>query len=153
MTEDGIEIEEEHPDYAAILDTKTVEPVPLGANTPELIHFHRSQAAFSGILSPRTLRVQGKIHELTVTVLVDSWSSHNIIQPRIAKILHLPVVPLTPFSVMVGNGETIKCSGSCDSVPPILLDQLIDVPFFVWRFKGLIWCWDAVASINRSLLC
>lgn len=78
-------------------------------------HFHLSQAAFLGPPSPKTLRVQGKIHELTVTILIDLGSSHNIMQSWVVEFLKLPIVVINPFSVIVGNGASIQCSGSCAS--------------------------------------
>ncbi|MCI75639.1 retrotransposon-derived protein PEG10-like, partial [Trifolium medium] len=46
-------------------------------------HFQLSTAALRGPPSPRTLRVEGRINELQVTILIDSGSSHNIMQPRV----------------------------------------------------------------------
>lgn len=37
---------------------------------------------------------------------------------------------------MVGNGETIQCSGSCLDVPLFLSDQLVNVLFFVLQIHG-----------------
>ena len=54
-----------------------------------------------------------KIHNLPITVLIDSGSSHNILQTRIANHLHLPIKPTPPFSVMVGNNAFINCQGLC----------------------------------------
>ncbi|KAL0371812.1 UNVERIFIED_CONTAM: Retrovirus-related Pol polyprotein from transposon [Sesamum calycinum] len=45
----------------------------------------------------------GRIHEHIVTVLVDSDSSHNIVQSRFSVFLGLPVTLLVSFSVMVSN--------------------------------------------------
>lgn len=82
LTDDEPTVEEEPPGYSAILTTEIVEPTSsFEPNPSELMHFQLSQAAFLGTPSPRTLRVQGKIKEMNVTILVDSGSSHNIIQP------------------------------------------------------------------------
>lgn len=78
-----------------------------------------------GPSSSQTLCTQGLIHELAVSVLIDSGSSHNIIQPRIAEFLNLPMVAIKPFSVFVGNDQTIQCSGSCLDVPVTLSGQLL----------------------------
>lgn len=68
-------------------------------------------AAMAGPPSPKTLRVMGLIQEFSATVLIDSGSSHNIMQPRVAEYLGLSVVSIPSFSVIVGNGSTIQCSG------------------------------------------
>lgn len=119
--------------------TQTVDPPIDGA------HFQLSQAALIGPPSPKTLRVQGQIHELLVTVLIDSGSSHNIMQPRVAEFLQLPVVAMTPFSVIVGNGDSIVCSGSCREVPHKLSEQLFTIPFYVLPIHGA----DLVLGVQR----
>lgn len=86
--------------------------------------------------SPRTLRVQGRIRELPVKVLIDSESSHNIMQPRVANFLNLPIVALTPFSIIVGNGESIQCSGNCSDVPVTLAERLFHIPFYILPIHG-----------------
>ncbi|KAK2380216.1 hypothetical protein QL285_035697 [Trifolium repens] len=99
-------------------------------------HFQLSQAALMGPPSPRTLRVQGRVRELEVTILVDSGSSHNILQPRVAEFLGLPMVAIPAFSVIVGNGDTITCNGLCESVPVRLADEVFHIPFFILPIHG-----------------
>lgn len=99
-------------------------------------HFQLSQAALVGPPSPRTLRVQGRVGELEVTVLIDSGSSHNIMQPRVAEFLGLPMVAIKPFSVVVGNGDSITCSGFCADVPVNLAKQMFHIPFFIIPIHG-----------------
>lgn len=48
-------------------------------------HFQISMAAMAGPPSPKTLRVMGLIQEFSTTVLIDSGSSHNIMQPHVAE--------------------------------------------------------------------
>jgi len=87
-----------------------IDPPPTNPNIPEVedtIHYLSPQA-FSGNPSPKTLKFTGLIHNLPVIVLVDSGSSHNILQPRIAHHLHLPIKPTPPFSVIVGDGALIS---------------------------------------------
>ncbi|KAI5406117.1 hypothetical protein KIW84_052749 [Lathyrus oleraceus] len=83
-------------------------------------HFHLSPAALRGSPSPKTLRLKGHIQQMEVTVLIDSGISHNILQPRIAEFLELPVNVIPPFAVIVGNGQSITCEGACAEVPVIL---------------------------------
>jgi hypothetical protein len=51
-----------------------------------------------------------------VTIMVDSRSSHNIMHPRMAEFLGLPMVSIKLFSVVVGNEQTITCDGLCEHV-------------------------------------
>lgn len=89
-----------------------------------------------GPTSSQTLCTQGKISELAVSVLIDSGSSHNIIQSRITEFLGLPVVAIKSFSVFVGNGQTIQCSGNCLDVPITLSGHEFHIPFFVLPVHG-----------------
>lgn len=115
----------------------TIAPTsPPSSATFEGEHFQISLAALVGPSSPRTLRVAGQVDEFSVTVLIDSGSSHNIMQPRVAEFLGLPVVSVAPFSVVVGNGASIQCTGRCLDVPVRLSDHLFRIPFFILPIHG-----------------
>nr|GEZ50767.1 hypothetical protein [Tanacetum cinerariifolium] len=60
-----------------------------------------SPAAFLGLASPKVLRIIAYIMGHPIMVLVDSGSTHNIIQPHIASFLNLSVTPIPSFPVMV----------------------------------------------------
>nr|KYP49883.1 hypothetical protein KK1_028383 [Cajanus cajan] len=53
-------------------------------NQPLPIHLQLSPQALTSQPSPQTLRFKGSIDGLGVTILIDTGSSHNIMQPRIA---------------------------------------------------------------------
>nr|GEY60117.1 Ty3/gypsy retrotransposon protein [Tanacetum cinerariifolium] len=96
-----------------------------------------SLAAFLGLASPKALRITANIMGHPVTVLVDSGSTHNIIQPRIASFLKLPVTPIPSFPVMVGNGNHIHCDGFCQTVVLNLQNTSFTIPFFVLPIEGV----------------
>jgi len=100
------------------------------------IHFHLSPQALSGTISPKTLKFTGLIHHLPVTVLINSGSSHNILQPRIAHHLNLAISPSPPLSVMVGNGAFIKCQGVCPLVDISLHNSTFTIPFYLLPIEG-----------------
>ena len=119
------------------------EPVPEILHTPpdldeteDMIHFHLSPHAITRNFSPQTLKFQGLIHNLPVTVLIDSGSSHNILQPHIAKHLHLPIQPSPPFRVMVGNDAFITCQGICPEVQISLQNSVFTIPFYLLPIEG-----------------
>jgi len=118
------ESQETQPD---ISNTAPDPPPPLENTTSDTNpdNFHLSLEAATSDPSPRTLRVLATINGHNVAVLVDSGSSHNIIQPRIASFLNLPTQSLPSFSVMVGNGEQLHCSGFCPNV-----SLLVDIHLF-----------------------
>lgn len=79
--------------------------------------FQLSSTASFGGQAPGTLHMAGYILGYSVTVLVDTGSSHNILRPRLASFLQLPVSPFPAFPVMEGNGDYIKCLGVCKMLP------------------------------------
>lgn len=95
-------------------------------NMPE-ISFH----AMAGATHPRTLRLQGVLKNREVTVLIDGRSTHNFIDQSIVYSLGLPVVRDRTFQVMVGNRETISCSGRCLSLTLGIQNQRVQADFYV----------------------
>nr|GMD34393.1 Retrovirus-related Pol polyprotein from transposon 17.6 [Ipomoea batatas]GME11293.1 Retrovirus-related Pol polyprotein from transposon 17.6 [Ipomoea batatas] len=66
---------------------------------PEILH------ALEGTVGPRTFRLTASVKGREFTVLIDTGSSHNYIQPMLAHYLHLVVDNTIRFPVAVGNGE------------------------------------------------
>ncbi|KAL0409944.1 UNVERIFIED_CONTAM: hypothetical protein Slati_3584100 [Sesamum latifolium] len=139
-------------DFLPELPEDSPPPPPrfLSDETPtDSVHFQLSSAAMSGSICPRTLCLRGSIHELelSVSVLIDSGSSHNIIQPRVAEFLGLTLSPLASFPVLVGNGAALQCSGVCHEVPLLLQSHRFVVSLFVIP----IYAWGAVAVHLRTV--
>lgn len=93
-------------------------------------------AAFFGLQSPCTLRITGYINGRPVTTLIDCGSTHNIIQLRIASLLNNEPTSITPFTVMVGNGQHLECNGFLPNVPLKLKKKPFMVPLFVLPVAG-----------------
>ncbi|XP_019423050.1 PREDICTED: uncharacterized protein LOC109332520 [Lupinus angustifolius] len=129
--------------YTHSTDANLTQPT-LAVDTEEPIHFHISDQALGGPPSPKTLKFLGTIYGHHVTVLVDTGSSHNILQPRLANFLNLPISKTTQFPVMVGNGAHIFCSGLCDATPITLQQQQFLIPFYLLPIKGA----DVVLGID-----
>lgn len=68
---------------------------------PNDTYFQLSPQALTGQFSPKTLKFKGSIKGLPVMVLVDTRSTHNILQPCIANHFNLSTTPIPQFSVMV----------------------------------------------------
>lgn len=108
----------------------------LTEDDPGLIHFQLSLHAINGNPSPKALKFTGLIFGLQVTILVDTGSSHNIIQPRIANYLHLSLTPISPFSVMVGNGAHLNCNSICSDVALKIQGHVFVVPCYLIPIEG-----------------
>lgn len=78
---------------------------------------HISLHAMAGSPSPETFRVYGTIRSARITVLIDSGSTHNFLQPRVASFLHLATESTQPLRVLVGNGSTLDCDKRCPDTP------------------------------------
>ncbi|XP_058734067.1 uncharacterized protein LOC131605768 [Vicia villosa] len=99
-------------------------------------YFQLSTQALTGQFSPQTLKFQGFIQGLPVMVLIDTGSTHNIMQPRIAHHLNLTTTPINQFSVMVGNGSHLQCEGICPDVQISLQKKLFTLPFYLLPIEG-----------------
>ncbi|XP_058726761.1 uncharacterized protein LOC131598148 [Vicia villosa] len=99
-------------------------------------YFQLSPQAANGQFCPKTLKFKGSIMGLSVTVLIDTGSTHNILQPRIAQHLKLLTQPIPNFSVMVGNGSKLSCSGICQHVPIKLQNNSFSIPFHLFPIEG-----------------
>ncbi|KAL4590005.1 hypothetical protein LXL04_002923 [Taraxacum kok-saghyz] len=131
------------PQFFLVVDNEDHEPEivlePPSPTTIETIdhqYFALSTAAFFGISSPQALRVTGFINQQPVTILVDSGSTHNIIQPRWVSFFKLPRNSIPEFPVLVGNGDTIKCSGFCPNLALTLDNHEFTIPSFVLPVEG-----------------
>ncbi|KAK1582669.1 hypothetical protein Q3G72_017159 [Acer saccharum] len=81
-------------------DEELEEPIANEPTEPE-ISFH----ALTGWSTSKTMRITTKIGHYEVVVLIDSGSTHNFINEKVAVMLHLPVVPTEPFNVKVVDGN------------------------------------------------
>lgn len=55
-------------------------------------------------------RVHGSLGNAAVSIMLDTGSTHDFLHFHIAVVLNLPLTPVKPFRVYVGNGDTITCS-------------------------------------------
>ncbi|KAI8559421.1 hypothetical protein RHMOL_Rhmol04G0172600 [Rhododendron molle] len=70
--------------------------------------FQISVHALSGVQSYRTMRVKGFINEVDVSILIDSGSTHNFLDPGVAKKTSVRVLPTNPLTVVVADGTKIS---------------------------------------------
>lgn len=101
------------PNFLSLQELKkelSVNPTFVDPHPPDLspINPHISLNALAGIPVTDTFRVYDFINQASLIVLVDSGSTHNFVQPQVAKFLNLPVVDIPPLRVMVGNGLVLE---------------------------------------------
>nr|KYP64598.1 Transposon Ty3-G Gag-Pol polyprotein [Cajanus cajan] len=113
-----------------------VEATMENFETDPAIHFQLSTQALTGVPSSQSLKFKGTINGFSILVLIDTGSTHNIIQPRLVRHLHLSTTPTTPFQVMVGNGEFITCNQLCPTVSLDIQAACFQVPLYVIPIEG-----------------
>ncbi|PNY17392.1 Ty3/gypsy retrotransposon protein [Trifolium pratense] len=107
---------------------QTTDPDP----DPAQISLH----ALMGHTIPQTLRVMGQIHNSPVAILIDSGSTHNFLQDRVARQLGLKTEQAHSFRVLVGNGEELQCTAMCPQTKLLLGSHLFTVDLFVLPISG-----------------
>lgn len=90
---------------------------------------HISVHALFGSSSFRTMRVAGIVKGYEVTILIDSRSTHNFINPKVAKISGQLVEPTPELTVAVADGTRLCSKGLCRG--------------FVWEMQGKSFTADA----------
>ena len=65
---------------------------------------------------PRTMCIIARMGPHEVVVLVDSGSTHNFISDRLENMPRLPIIHMEAFSVLVANGEKLRCQRLYDKV-------------------------------------
>ena len=70
--------------------------------------------ALSSTLISGTMRVIGRIKHRFFVILIDSGSTHNVIDAALASQLHFHVDTSQILEVKVANGNLIKTQGVCD---------------------------------------
>lgn len=105
---------------------------------------HISLHALSGLPSSETFRIFGMIKHARLTFLIDSGSTHNFLQPRIAHFLRLSVQATHPLHVLVGNGSMLECGQTCPDIPVTIQGHSFTVTFHLLQISGT----DAVLGID-----
>ncbi|GJU51708.1 putative nucleotidyltransferase, ribonuclease H [Tanacetum coccineum] len=126
------------------------EPIPLTSDTGALtdledysgdIQPHQflalSAAALHDTTCPLAIRITGQINGHTVTVLVDSGSSHDIIKPCLVSLLHFTFDSQPSFPVMIGNGTFLHCTGQCPNINLRLSDTSFSISPYVFPIEGV----------------
>ena len=99
--------------------------------SPE-VSFH----ALSGDYNPRTLRLKDSLRGSLLNILVDSRSTFNFINPRVAQHLALPSVSITPFKVFVGSGDFLWCNTMSIAISIIVQGTSFEIDLYHLEVTG-----------------
>ena len=75
-----------------------------------------SLQAYWGTDSCNTMRMQGKIKNQSIIVLVDTGSTHNFMDSTIAKRLGCRLHHIQGLHVTVANGDTVRVQEACQGL-------------------------------------
>jgi hypothetical protein len=70
-------------------------------------------------------------------VFIDSGSTHNFINCKLAKLLNCFIYPTLEFQVFIVDGCTINCSGKCHSVNLTVWGYLLDSHMIAIQMDGV----------------
>ena len=90
------------------------------------------------------MKIEGKLGDVDVVVLVDSGASHNFISPKITAALGLQVTPMAAKSIKLGDGHRVFSQGVCEGVSINLGPMVIVVDALVLDLGGL----DVVLGVS-----
>ena len=87
--------------------------------------------------SPRTMWVAASIKSQPIVVLIDSGSTNNFLNEKVASTLWLLVVPTKSFTFHVANGERLTCQGRYGKVLIDLQAIQFSLTFYSLPLTGL----------------
>ena len=92
----------------------------------------------------QTMKIEGKLANVTVEVLIDSGASHSFISPKLTMALGLTVTPTTVRSIKLGDGHRVMSEGVCRGVRIALGTQNFVIDALVLELGGL----DVVLGVS-----
>ena len=84
----------------------------------------------------QTMRLRGKVKNLTVVILVDSGSTHNFVDQKLTKRVGFPTQTVTGLSVSIANGEKMWVQELCAGVQWKVGTVTQDTDCFVLPLNG-----------------
>jgi len=72
-----------------------------------------SLLAIKGMAGSKIIKVEGKIQDSTLMVLIDSGSTHSFIDEGTTKRMKWPLASTQPLSVTVANGSKVISKSAC----------------------------------------
>ena len=77
------------------------------------------------------MKVGGLLKQQSITVLIDTGSTNNFLNSKVAVHMNLPIENCSKFVVKVTNRRILKCDHRCPQVKLLLQDQEIITDFFL----------------------
>lgn len=100
--------------------------------------------AIIGTNGIHTIKLQGQVKNKTISMLLDSGSTHNFISQALVKELQLNIEPCIPIKVTMANGETLNCVRKINQFGWRLTQGEFQTPMYVISLGG----YDAILGIQ-----
>jgi hypothetical protein len=97
----------------------------------------KSMGVLGSMGGQSTMKVEGKIADVDVLVLIDSGATHNFISPQITTALGLQITPMAEKYIKLGDGHKIISKGVCKDVKILLGSIEVEVDAWVLELGGL----------------
>lgn len=69
--------------------------------------------ALRGLANNKIIKVEGKVGESKLMILIDNGSTHNFLDESTAKRLKCSLISTQPLSVIVANGSKVMSKSAC----------------------------------------
>jgi hypothetical protein len=70
--------------------------------------------------NPKTMRVKVKLSGHNFVALIDTWSTHNFLHPRVVRRVGLNVLKHKPIGVNIVDGSRLWSEGSCSYIKLVI---------------------------------
>ena len=89
-----------------------------------------------GTTDYKTMRVQGKIKNQLISILIDTGSTHNFVDQEVVKKLRVRLKNIQSFMVTVANSDKLKAQQRCPSLTWEVQGIQLKADFLVIPLKG-----------------
>lgn len=96
-------------------DLAVVETLSENVVENDLPYLEVYLSSVMGLISPKTMRMEGEINGSSVVVMINAGATHNFISTTAAQNFNIQVIESKNFGVTLGTGETVQ-GGVCRGV-------------------------------------
>ncbi|RWV77123.1 hypothetical protein GW17_00062096 [Ensete ventricosum] len=87
--------------------------------------------ALDGYSNPQMMKVGGLLKQQPITVLIDTGSTNNFLNSKVAAHLALQIDGCKKFDIKIADGRILNCDQRCLQVKLLLQDQEVVADFFL----------------------
>ena len=83
-----------------------------------------------------TFRVTAAVNKRPLSILIDTGSTHNFLDERMAARLGYPIIQIPPFSITVADGGQLSCDKKAESLTWSLQNNAFQTTFYILPLGG-----------------